>query len=90
MNARTQFAEEVVTSVTENPVISARAEAARAIDQFLVPACDGNALAGKIVTRAYSVREIADLLEKVRPSPGDLSILRKKVSNLRSLLSQEA
>jgi hypothetical protein len=87
MNARVQFADDVVAFRHEDPILTARAEAERAIDQYLIEACDGNARAGKIVTRASSVRRTADVLSQVRTSPGDLTILVRGLVELRSLLS---
>jgi hypothetical protein len=88
MNARAQFAEEVFVFSAEDPILSALAEAERAIDSYLVAACDGDAHAGKIVTRATRVRETADLLSQTRlRSPGDLVILGRFVSEMRALVS---
>jgi hypothetical protein len=85
MNARSRTTGEVTFPV-DDPVLSAQAEAERAIDSYLVPACDGNEHAGKIVSRATYVRETADLLRKVRPSPGDIAILSRGVEALRGLI----
>jgi hypothetical protein len=85
MNARSRTTGEV-TFLVDDPVLSAQAEAERAIDNYLVPACDGNEHAGKIVSRATYVRETADLLRKVRPSPGDIAILSRGVEALRGLI----
>ena len=91
MNARSLFAEEVsaLSAVTtEDPIATARAEAERAIDLYLVDACDGNARAGKIVTRATRVRETANLLSQTRlRSPGDMLILTRFISEMRSLVA---
>ena len=92
MNALTRLAaEEIQTQPTaDDPVLSAQAEAERAIDGYLVPACDGDEHAGRIVSRATFVRETAELLRKVRPSPGDLAILSRGVGALRSLVGSSA
>ena len=85
-SSREMFTEEVSNFSSENPILTALAEAERAIDGYLVPACDGDDRAGKIVTRASLVKKTAELLRRVRPSPGDLVILTHGVSDLRKLV----
>lgn len=69
-----------------DPVFAAQAEAERALDVYLVPACGGDARSSKIATKASSVYRLTRLLSQVRPSPGDLAILAAVTADLRSLL----
>ena len=71
-----------------DPLLSATAEASRAVDCFLVDACDGNATAGKIVTIAMSVKKTAELLGRCRASAGDLAILNRRLTELRACVSR--
>jgi hypothetical protein len=70
-------------------VLTARAEAVRAIEANQGPARGGNARAVKIVTRASLVLRLSQLLAGMpeRTTPRDLRILRIGVDDLKALVA---
>jgi hypothetical protein len=80
--------EELGDIFTVDLVLTARAEAERALKAHLDTAMGGNARARKIVTQARSVYRLAQLLAQLpETEPVDLRILRVGVEDLQELLA---